>query len=72
MRKYVINKNLNEVRDNEISGSECVFKTYHPSEPEAGFTGCAQCDVKWGHVRWSLQGLELSRRLAGWAGAVRV
>lgn len=47
-------------------------ETYHPSEPQTGFAGCAECDVKWSHVRWSLQGLDLSRRLAGWAGAHNV
>lgn len=52
------------------SQSRCVcFKTYHPSEPEAGFAGCTQCDVQWSHIRGRLQGLDLSRRLAGWAGA---
>lgn len=48
------------------------FETYHPSEPQAGFAGCTQCDIKWSHIRWSLQGLDLSRRLAGWAGAYNV
>lgn len=42
---------------------------HHPAEPQAGLTGRAQGHVGRGHVRGRLEGLDLSRRLAGWAGA---
>lgn len=45
---------------------------YHPAEPQAGLTGRAQGHIGRGHVRGRLEGLDLSRRLAGWTGAHNV
>lgn len=43
--------------------------TYHPSEPEAGFTCCAEGDIGRRDVRWCLQGLDFPRGLAWRTGA---
>ena len=45
---------------------------HHPAEPQAGLAGRAQGHIGWGQVRGRLEGLDLSRRLAGWAGAHNV
>lgn len=46
-----------------------LLQPHHPAEPQAGLTGRAQGYVGWGHIRGRLEGLDLSRRLAGWARA---
>ncbi len=72
-RKRLINRQQRERLSlcYSLNGSMYCFdcRTYHPSEPEAGFTGRPQGDICRGHIRRSLQGLDLSGRLAGWTGA---
>lgn len=46
--------------------------TYHPSQPEAGFTGSAQCNIGRRNIGWGLQCLDPAGRQAGWAGAHNV
>lgn len=45
---------------------------HHPSQPKAGFTGSAQCNIGRRYIRRGLQCLDPAGGLAGWAGAYDV
>lgn len=57
------------MRTEDKPSPAALWEPHHPTEPQAGLAGRAQGYIGRGHVRGRLEGLDLSRRLAGWAGA---
>lgn len=56
-------------KDGGVVPPTALGEPHRPAEPQAGLTGRAQGHVGRGHVGGRLEGLDLSRRLAGRAGA---